>query len=270
MHDFDHIVVGAGSAGCVVARRLAERGLRVLILEAGASDANVKALSEPVSWVSNIASDYDWKYCFEPSPHVDNRRILLSRGKVLGGSSSINALVWARGHASDFDDWATAAENDRWCFKSVLPFFKKSEDWEDGETELRGAGGPIHVVRARNLHPIAAALIDAGRAYGLRYVDDMNGPSYDGVGPINMNVRGGLRESASRAYLRPVLGERNLVVLTGAQAVKVLVDGRRCVGVEYLHEGKLKRAHAGAESGPCRRRNRLAAPAHAVRHRQCP
>jgi choline dehydrogenase-like flavoprotein len=246
MDEFDFIIVGAGSAGCVVARRLVERGVRVLIVEAGPSDENVQSLSDPVRWASNIASDYDWQYFFEPSPHVDHRRVLLPRGKVLGGSSSINALVWARGHSSDFDGWA-AAGNEGWGFRSVLPFFKKSEDWEDGETDLRGAGGPIRVERAKNLHPLATALIDAGRSYGMRYIDDMNGPTFEGVGPINMNVRDGLRDSASRAYLRPVVGKPGLTVLTGAKAVKLLMSGNRCIGMEYLHRGELKRAHAAAE-----------------------
>ncbi|MEJ1962787.1 MAG: GMC family oxidoreductase N-terminal domain-containing protein [Gammaproteobacteria bacterium] len=246
MDEFDFIVVGAGSAGCVVARRLVERGLRVLILEAGPSDENLRSLSDPVLWASNIASDHDWKYFFDSSPHVDHRRILLSRGKVLGGSSSINALVWARGHSSDFDRWA-ADGNEGWDFESVLPFFKKAEDWEDGETELRGAGGPIRVERAKNLHGVAAALIDAARCYGIPYIDDMNGPTLEGAGPINMNVRNGARESTSRAYLRPIMGKPLLTVLTGAKALRLIVDSGRCTGVEYLHEGALKRAHAAAE-----------------------
>lgn len=246
MDEFDFIIVGAGSAGCVVARRLVERGVRVLIIEAGPDDKNIQSLAEPALWASNIASDYDWKYFFEPSPHVDHRSVLLARGKVLGGSSSINALVWARGHSSDFDGWA-AAGNEGWDFRSVLPFFRKAEDWEDGETDLRGAGGPIRVERAKNLHPVAAALIDACRSYGMPYIDDMNGPTSEGVGPINMNVRDGRRDSASRAYLRPVMGNSRLTVLTGAKAVRLLMSGSRCIGIEYLHRGELKRANAAAE-----------------------
>ncbi len=138
--EYDFIVVGAGSAGCVMARRLVEASdARVLVLEAGSSEQGQKRISVPSLWTSNLASDVDWKYSFAPSRHVDHRSIFLSRGRVLGGSSSTNALVWARGHSSDYDGWE-AAGNPGWGHASVLPLFKKIEDWEDGETELRGVG----------------------------------------------------------------------------------------------------------------------------------
>src|SRR5258707_11221353 len=190
---YDYVIVGAGSAGCVVARRLVDGAdATVLLLEAGGSDEGVKSISNPPQWVENLGSRYDWAYRYEPSPHVDHRSIPLPLGKVLGGSGSINALAWARGNRADYDAWAEAG-NAGWDFNSVLPLFKKSEDWEGGPSAFRGAGGPIRVERARDLLPVAAALIDAGKSYGMPYLDDMNVPEPEGVGPMNLNVRDGMR-----------------------------------------------------------------------------
>src|SRR5262249_22733028 len=142
--------------------------------------------------------------------------IPLALGKALGGSGSINGMLWARGHRADYDAWA-AAGNAGWNFRSVLPLFQRSEDWEDGDSEFRGAGGPIRVERARGLHPVAAALIEAGRSFGMPYLDDLNVPEPEGVGPMNVNVKGRARSSPAGAYLRPVMGRKNLTVVTGAQ-----------------------------------------------------
>src|SRR5215470_2313520 len=218
---YDYVIVGAGSAGCVVARRLLDGADgTVLVLEAGGSDEGVKSLWNPPQWVENIGSPYDWAYHYAPSPHVDHRSIPLALGKVLGGSGSINAMVWTRGNRADFDGWAEAG-NPGWDFRSVLLLFKKSEDWEDGASEFRGASGPIRVERARGLHPVAAALIDAGRSCGMPYLDDLNVPAPEGVGPMNLNIKGGVRCSPAGAYLRPVMGRENLTVITEAQAVKL-------------------------------------------------
>src|SRR6266404_8014212 len=231
---YDYVIVGAGSAGCTVARRLVDgTDATVLLLEAGASDEGVQSISNPPQWVENIGSRYDWAYHYEPSPHVAGRSIPLPLGKVLGGSGSINAMVWTRGHRADYDAWAEAG-NAGWDFHSILPLFKKSEDWEDGASAFRGAGGPIRVERARNLHPVAAALIDAGKSYGMPYLDDVNIPEPQGVGPMNLNVRDGTRCSPSRAYLRPVMGNKNLTVLTEAQVVKLTLSGTRCAGLDFL------------------------------------
>ena len=146
---YDYVIVGAGSAGCVVARRLLDGAdATVLVLEAGGSDEGVKSLWNPPQWAENIGSPYDWAYRYEPSPHVDHRSIPLSLGKVLGGSGAINAMVWARGHRADYDGWGEAG-NAGWDFHSVLPLFKRSEDWEDGGSEFRGARGPSSAGRTR-------------------------------------------------------------------------------------------------------------------------
>jgi choline dehydrogenase len=174
----------------------------------------------------------------------------LSLGKVLGGSGSINGMLWARGNRADYDAWA-AAGNAGWDFRSVLPLFKQSEDWEDGASEFRGAGGPIRVERARGLHPVAAALIDAGQSFGMPYLDDLNVPAPEGVGPMNLNVKGGLRCSPVGAYLRPVMGRPNLTVVTEAQVVKVTLSRTRCTGLEFLWEGRRHSAHASREVVLC-------------------
>src|SRR6516162_1893035 len=244
---YDYVIVGAGSAGGVVARRLLDgTDATVLLLEAGGPGEHVASLSNPPQWVDNLGSRYDWAYHYEPSPHVAGRSIPLALGKVLGGSGSINAMVWTRGHRADYDGWAEAG-NACWDFESVLPLFKKSEDWEDGASEFRGAGGPIHVERARNLHPVAAAFIDAGRSYGMPYLDDLIVPEPEGVGPMNLNIKGGRRCSPADAYLRPVMGHRNLTVLTEALAVKLTLTGTRCTGVEFLRDGELCSVGASRE-----------------------
>src|SRR5215467_13462260 len=244
---YDFVIVGAGSAGCVVARRLLDgTDATVLVLEAGGSDQGVNSLWDPPQWVKNIGSPYDWAYRYEPSPHVDYRSIPLSLGKVLGGSGSINGMVWARGHRADYDGWAEAG-NAGWDFHSVLPLFKMSEDWEDGGSEFRGAGGPIRVERARELHPVVAASIDAGRSYGMPYLDYVNVPGPEGIGPMNLNVKGGKRCSPASAYLRPVMGNQNLTVMTEALAVKLRFAGTRCTGVDFLLDGKLRSVGASRE-----------------------
>ena len=166
--------------------------------------------------MENLGSPYDWAYHYEPSPHVAGRSIPLPLGKVLGGSGSINAMVWVRGHRADYDGWAEAG-NAGWDFKSVLPLFKKSEDWEDGGSAFRGAGGPIRVERARDLHPVVTAFIDAGRSCGMQYLDDLNIPEPEGVGPMNLNIKEGRRCSPVGAYLRPVMGHKNLTVLRNSR-----------------------------------------------------
>jgi choline dehydrogenase len=248
---YDYVIVGAGSAGCVVARRLVDgTDATVLLLEAGGSDAGVESISNPPKWAENLGSPYDWAYRYEPSRYVEHRAIPLALGKVLGGSGSINALTWARGNRADYDAWAEAGNNG-WDFESVLPLFKRSEDWEDGASAFRGSGGPIRVERARDLHPVAAAFVDAGRSYGMPYLDDMNVPEPDGVGPMNLNVKGGARCSPAAAYLRPAMERQNLTVLTEARVVKLVFTGSRCTGVDFLREGRMCSVRASREVVLC-------------------
>jgi choline dehydrogenase len=243
----DYVIVGAGSAGCVVARRLVEAtDATVLLLEAGGTDAGVESISNPPRWAENLGSPYDWAYRYAPGPHVENRSIPLALGKVLGGSGSINGMVWTRGHRADYDAWAEAG-NPGWDFQSVLPLFKQSEDWEDGASAFRGAGGPIRVERARDLHPVAAAFVDAGLSCGMPYLDDINVPEPEGVGPMNLNVRGGVRCGPADAFLRPAMENQNLTVLTEARAVGLAFTGSRCTGVDVLIEGRLCSVRASSE-----------------------
>ncbi|QDL93526.1 choline dehydrogenase [Paroceanicella profunda] len=244
---YDYIVVGSGSAGSAVARRVLDgTDATVLVIEAGGPDVGVPEIDIPSAWVANIGSSRDWGYVYTPTDKVNDRSILLSRGKVLGGSSSINALVWLRGHPQDYDGWA-ASGAEGWDWESVLPVLRRMEDWEDGASPLRGAGGPTRVERARDLHPVAQALITSGQALGMPLIDDFNGPSMLGVGPNSMNVRDGTRDSASRAYLRPVMDSPRLTVLTGATVTRLVLEGTTCTGVEMLVAGRPVTVRAEAE-----------------------
>src|SRR5262245_35593375 len=216
------------------------------MVEAGGRGGGGAGLSNPPQWAENFGSRYDWAYRYEPSPHVAGRSIPIALGKVLGGSGSINGMLWARGNRADYDAWAEAG-NAGWDFDSVLPLFKKSEDWEDGASEFRGASGPIRVERARGLHPVAAALIGAGRSCGMPYLDDLNVPAPEGVGPMNLNVKAGVRHGPAQAYLRPVLGRKNLTVVTQAQVVRLALSGMRCTGIEFLRDGHRHSARASRE-----------------------
>jgi choline dehydrogenase len=244
---FDFVVVGSGSAGSVVARRLLERtDATVLVLEAGGSDADIDRITDPRQWVTNIGSPNDWNYVYSPSEHLDNRPIPLAQGKIVGGSSSINAMLWARGDRAVYDNWAKSG-SPGWDYDSVLPLFKELEDWEDGPNEIHGAGGPVPVERARDLHSVASALVDAGTTFGMPLLDDINVPQPLGVGPINMNVRHGERWSAWRSYLEPVLGSDRLTVLSDTRARKLLVAKGRCTGVEFVRHGRVHVVRATTE-----------------------
>ena len=248
MTEFDFIVVGAGSAGCVLANRLTACGrFTVLVLEAGGSDARFW-LRTPIGYgMSFYNPAVNWMYRTEPDPELADRQGYWPRGKVLGGSSSINAMVFVRGQPHDFDDWA-ALGNPGWGWGDVLPYFKKLEDSAHGPSALRGVGGPVHVSDVRaDVHPLCETYLRAGVQLGLARNDDINGASNEGVAINQITTRKGLRESASTAYLRPALARNNLRLETGAHATRVLFDGLRANGVAYLQQGRERRCMARRE-----------------------
>jgi choline dehydrogenase len=243
---YDFIVVGAGSGGAAVTRRLVDAGADVLLIEAGPPGIGIAEIDDPSRWVSLGRSAYDWGYDYTPTPHVDGRIIGIPRGKVLGGSSAINAMMWYRGHPADYDAWEASGAKG-WAFKDVLPYFKRCEDWEGGASEWRGAGGPLRIERSRALHPIASALIDGAAELGIPVIDDPNGAINEGAAPSNFNICAGKRFSSARGYLWPVLDCENLTVLPHSLVTRLGFDGRRCVSISHLVDGKEVETRATVE-----------------------
>ena len=235
---YDYIVVGSGSGGCAVARRLIDGSdASVLLIEAGPSSLGMAEIDDPAAWVPLGRGAYDWGYDYAPTPQVNGRVIGIPRGKVLGGSSSINAMMWYRGHPMDYDAWE-AAGAEGWSFKDVLPFFKRSEDWEDGETALRGAGGPLRIERCASLHPIAEAMLDGSAALGIPVIDDPNGESNEGAAAANFNISNGKRWSSAKGYLEPVLENDRLAIVTNSLAIRLGLARGRCVSVTHMVDGR--------------------------------
>ncbi len=249
---YDYIVIGAGSAGCVIASRLSEDGRgTVLLLEAGGSDRRFW-VQVPIGYGRTFHDPrVNWMYETEPVEATAGRRSYWPRGKVLGGSSSINAMVYIRGHPGDFDDWRNAG-GAGWGWSDVLPLFRRMEDHAWGESEHHGAGGPLRVeVPSRDLHPLYGAYVEAGTEAGLTYNPDFNGETVEGVGSYHITTKDGLRMSASRAYLWPARRRANLAIETNALATRLRFEGRRAVGVEYLRDGVRREARATAEIVVC-------------------
>ena len=241
----DYVVVGAGSGGCAAAYRLAEAGRSVIVVEHGGTDAGpLIRMPGALSYPMNMRR-YDWGYRTEPEPHLGGRRLAAPRGKVLGGSSSINGMVYVRGHARDFDHWAEAGA-DGWAYADVLPYFERMEDWDPnghgGDPDWRGRGGPLHVTRGPRDNPLHDAFVAAGAAAGYGVTDDYNGERQEGFGPFDMTVKGGVRWSAARAYLDPAKATGRCTVVRG-HADRVVIEEGRATGVA-LRGGAVVRARA--------------------------
>jgi choline dehydrogenase-like flavoprotein len=240
MQTYDFIIVGAGSAGCVLANRLsADPSVRVLVLEAGGKDRspNIKI---PAAFAKQFHTRLDWDYATEPEPYVDSRCLYIPRGKGLGGSSSMNAMLYVRGRPLDYDTWE-AQGAPGWGYRDVLPYFIKSEDNARGASEWHGATGPLRVSEQRSPRPLDRRLIDASVAAGIPYIADYNGPEQDGVSMFQVNQWGGKRFSSADAFLRPVMDRPNLEVRTRATVLGVQLEGDRAVGV------RLRRGRRGSE-----------------------
>jgi choline dehydrogenase len=248
MGEFDYIIVGAGSAGCVLANRLTESGWhRVLLLEAGGSDSS-PWIRVPIGYARTFTDPrYNWMYQTEPEAALENRTAFWPRGKVLGGSSSINAMVFVRGQPSDYEDWRSAG-NPGWGWPDVLPYFRKLEDHAWGASKYHGAGGPIHVHDpAATVHPLCTTFIEACIEAGIPVSRDFNGAESEGAGLWQVTIRNGVRVSSASAYLRPALRRPNLEVATLARATRVLFSGAAATGVEYLRGGSRLTATARRE-----------------------
>jgi choline dehydrogenase len=241
---YDVVIVGAGSAGCLLAERLsADPARRVMLLEAGGRD-NKLEVRIPAAFYKLFKSKVDWAFSTEPQAHLDGRRLFVPRGKMLGGSSSINAMIYIRGHRKDYDGWAVAA-GPEWSYDAVLPFFRKSEGHERGGDAHHGAGGPLNVADLRLVNPLTYAFLEAAESLGIPRNDDFNGTGQEGVGCYQVTQKNGGRWSAADAFLRPALSRPNLQVETGAQTTRVLFDGRRATGVEYVRNGRSRHVAAG-------------------------
>jgi choline dehydrogenase len=243
---YDYVIVGAGSAGCVLAARLSEDpDVKVALLEAGGPDGQ-KEIAMPIAFPMLLKSSVDWDLYGEQEPGLGGRRLYLPRGKVVGGSGSINAMIYVRGNRADYDGWA-AGGAEGWSYDEVLPYFKRSEDNERGEDRYHGVGGPMSVSDSRAMSPLIETMIEASVLAGHTYNPDFNGAEQEGVGRFQLTQRNGLRCSTAAAFLHPALERPNLDLVTDAMALRILFDGARAVGVEIAHGGAIEQIHAERE-----------------------
>ncbi len=246
MESYDYIIIGAGSAGCVLANRLTEDPtVRVLLLEAGGPDTQ-RDIHMPLAFGKLFQTPCDWNFHTEPEPHMSDRKLYWPRGKVLGGSSSINAMIYIRGNHKDYDQWRDLG-NPGWGFSDVLPYFKKAENQERGASEYHGVGGPLNVSDPRSPNPLTETFIEAAEQAGFSRNHDFNGESQEGFGLYQVTQKGGKRCSAAVAYLRPAMARPNLTVRTSIHASRILFDGRRAQGVRFVDGNQTLQAHADRE-----------------------
>lgn len=250
--EFDFIVCGAGTSGSVVAARLAADGqARVLLIEAGGSD-EAESVSNPAHWPLNLGTERDWGFLGEPTPGLGGRRLPLSMGKGLGGGSSINVMVWARGHKEDWDHFASEAGDERWGYQSVLNYYRRIEDWRGAADPLRrGKGGPVHVAQPATPQPIAQALIEAAGTVGIPVFDSPNGEMMESAGGASiaeLRIKDGKRQSVFRSYVGPIMTQPNLTVLTDALVTRLIFQGRKVVGVEAVVGGRRQQFRARYET----------------------
>lgn len=243
----DYIIIGAGSAGCVLAHRLTEdAGVKVLLLEAGCPDRK-QEIRIPAAFNKLFKTECDWAYETEPQPHLHNRKIYWPRGKVLGGSSAINAMVYSRANPRDHDRWRTELGITGWDYDDVLPYYKKSEHNERWRNELHGTGGLLNVADLRCLNPLARRFVEAAQQYGVPFNEDFNGAQQEGVGYFQVTQKNGQRHSAAAAFLKPVLTRPNLTIKTGAHVTRLLFDKQCVVGVEFAQNGQRQQVRVNRE-----------------------
>lgn len=247
MAEYDYIIVGSGSAGSVLAGRIGEDPeVSILVLEVGGPDRD-PFIRIPIGiGVMHEKRSHDWGYNTEPEPGLSGRSIEAMRGKVVGGSSSINNIGWVRGNRGDYDRWASIGL-DNWSYTHVLPYFRRAETWEEGANTYRGGDGPLHIRRGRTVDPLFDAYQAAAESQGYPFTQDHNGETQEGIARAQNNIKGGRRHSLADAYLRPAMARGNVTLETGAHATRIIMEGTRATGIEYVQGSQIKEAHAASQ-----------------------